>query len=195
MATVGSVRLRYSEADGEAETGLSLSSALDAVVPLLDQSGGTLVNVLGNSVCVGWNLSRAVHADAESSLQFVRRLRRNLSHYVQSAGFASGKVLYGDIGTRTQRFLTVAGSPVYTSWRLAETAAKTGRLCLYASPPGKGLPAALRCQLMEAQDAELGVYELLDDMLSLGSSIASPDRSLSPLARSIPHSSLRNFEL
>ena len=100
-----------------------------ALMVALDQGGGALVSLLGSRVCVGWNLTRATQAHAKNAVRFVQRLHDGTS--VAGAGRASGPVEHGDVGTRTQRFMTVMGPSVHRSWTLCEEAVDEGRVCLH----------------------------------------------------------------
>ena len=118
----------------------SMSFALSTTLVTLDQSGGMLVTLLGNCVCVGWNLSRALPAHMENAIRFAQRM---LSTGIGGAGLVTGTVHYGSVGARTQRFVTVMGDTVRRAWRLCEEAVTEGGLCLYEPPEGKTLPSAL----------------------------------------------------
>ena len=119
----------------------SFSFGLERLSVSLDQSGGTLLSVLGSHVCVGWNLGRASPSHAEGAVNFLTRIQR--FHDIKAwIGLASGLVQYGDVGTRTQRFLTVTGPTVSKSWWLCSTAQQSELAYLFAPPEGP-LPKAL----------------------------------------------------
>ena len=138
-ATLGVVELLVGE-DGHAHTLHNMSAGLSILTVSLDQSGGTLVSVLGNCVCIGWNLTRASSAHMEAALRFAQRVQD--SSHVSGAGFVSGVVQHGDVGARKQRFVTVMGSTVRRSWTLCEEAVRCGNVCLYELPSG-ALPKSL----------------------------------------------------
>ena len=118
-------------------TGASrISSCLEAAVPLLQQSHGTLVSLLGEHLVTGWNLTQPVPLHAENAVQFVRRVLRVPLCERLTAGLASGTVYHGDVGTRSQRFLTVAGPALTTSLHVWRTACDAGQRFLYT--PGEG---------------------------------------------------------
>ena len=118
-------------------TGASrISSCLEAAVPLLKQSHGTLVSLLGEHLVTGWNLTQPVPLHAENAVQFVRRVLRVPLCEGLTAGLASGTVYHGDVGTRSQRFLTVAGPALTTSLHVWRTARDAGQRFLYT--PGEG---------------------------------------------------------
>ena len=162
-ATVGVVSFAAVEDSASANT---ISDCLEAVVPLLQKSRGTLVSLLGEHVFTGWNLSQAVPVHAENAVHFVRRaLRVPLAEHM-TAGLATGTVYHGDVGTRSQRFMTVAGPAVSTSLLVWRTARKVGHRFLYT--PGAGavpdgaLQAALQASTLALRcSATLGaLYEL-----------------------------------
>ena len=47
-----------------------MSSRLTTLTTALEQSGGSLVTLLGNCVCVGWNVSRSASAHMENAIRF-----------------------------------------------------------------------------------------------------------------------------
>ena len=153
-ATIGVVQVSVNSPDhGSALHDMNIGIA--ALTVALDQSGGALVSLLGSRVCVGWNLTRATQAHAENAVRFVQRLHDGTS--VAGAGLASGPVEHGDVGTRTQRFMTVMGPSVHRSWTLCEEAVDEGKVCLYEPPQGTALPASLAGALHPSRHP--GVYE------------------------------------
>eukprot|EP01061_Rhynchopus_euleeides_P036244 TRINITY_DN6110_c0_g1_i15.p1 TRINITY_DN6110_c0_g1~~TRINITY_DN6110_c0_g1_i15.p1 ORF type:complete len:211 (+),score=24.01 TRINITY_DN6110_c0_g1_i15:90-635(+) len=113
-----------------------ISDCLEAVMPLLHQSRGTLVSLLGERLFTEWNLVQPVPVHAENAVQFVRRVLRVPLCEDLTAGLASGTVYHGDVGTRSQRFLTVAGVGVATCMHVWRTARDAGQRFLYT--PGEG---------------------------------------------------------
>ena len=91
-----------------------MSSRLTTLTTALEQSGGSLVTLLGNCVCVGWNVSRSAPAHMENAIRFVQRM--SVKSALNGAGLASGLVQHGDVGARSQRFVTVMGDVVRRSW-------------------------------------------------------------------------------
>ena len=111
-----------------------MSSGLTTLTIALEQSGGSLVTLLGNCVCVGWNVSRSAPAHMENAIRFVQRM--SVKSALNGAGLASGPVQHGDVGSRRQRFVTVMGDVVRRSWALCEEAVRDGVVCLYEPPDG-----------------------------------------------------------
>ena len=119
----------------------SMSTALSILTIALDQSKGSLVTLLGNCVCVVWNVTRAAPAHMENAVRFAKRLRTKSA--LNGAGLVSGPVLHGDVGARTQRFVTVMGQSVRRSWTLCEEAVRDGVMCVCELPEGVTPPSAL----------------------------------------------------
>ena len=150
----------------------SMSSGLGPLSGLLDQSGGVLVTLLGNCVCVGWNLGRSTPSHMENAIRFAQRLQKTA--LFTGAGFVSGQVFQGDVGTNTQRFVTVIGRSVRRSWALCESAVEGGvgggvgalsagpvrGCCLYETPEGALLPPTLEGVLIPTQVE--GVYTVVN---------------------------------
>ena len=118
-----------------------MSFKLTTLTISLEQSGGSLVTLLGNCVCVGWNVSRSAPAHMENAIRFVQRM--SVKSALHGAGLASGPVQHGDVGARSQRFVTVMGDVVRRSWALCEEAVRDGVVCLYEPPEGTTLPSAV----------------------------------------------------
>ena len=133
-----------------------MSSGLTTLTIALEQSGGSLVTLLGNCVCVGWNVSRSAPAHMENAIRFVQRM--SVKSALNGAGLASGPVQHGDVGARSQRFVTVMGDVVRRSWALCEEAVRYGVVCLYEPPEGTTLPSALEDVLVQHK----GCYRVLE---------------------------------
>ena len=155
-ATIGTVHLTVQE-ECSPPALRHLSLALSILTVSLDQSGGTLVTLLGSRVCVGWNLIRPTPGHMENAVHFIQRLLGTA--VLSGAGLVTGSVQHGDVGARKQRFVTVMGQTVYRSWALCDTA-KEGRQCLYEPPLGTSLPAALKLALEDDRRTH-GVYRIL----------------------------------
>ena len=136
-ATVGTIEV-YTGDDSDAVL-RSISARLATLTVSLDQSRGTLVSLLSNRVCVGWNLTRPAPAHMENAVRFAQRILG--IDALDGAGLVSGPVQHGDVGARTQRFVTVVGQSVQRSWTLCDEAvnmvqgvgARRVSSCLYES--------------------------------------------------------------
>ena len=153
LGTVGVIELTTG-----ADAVANMNAGVAMLSVALDQSHGTLMTVLGNRLCVGWNVIRATPSHAESAVCFAARLSHSVPMF-GAAGIVSGTFQHGDVGSRTQRFLTVMGPVVTRSWALCEAAANEGRVCLYAPPEETALPASVARHL--AQHTILGAYPVL----------------------------------
>ena len=157
-----------------------MSSGLTTLTIALEQSGGSLVTLLGNCVCVGWNVSRSAPAHMENAIRFVQRM--SVKSALNGAGLSSGPVQHGDVGARSQRFVTVMGDVVRRSWALCEEAVRDGVVCLYEPPEGTTLPCALEDVLMQHK----GCYRVLeaqdnrecDSFQDMGGSVTPQNRHL-----------------
>ena len=119
----------------------TMNAGLATLTIALDQSGGSLVTLLGSCVCVGWNVTRSAPAHMENAVRFAQRMMAKTA-YFKGAGVVSGPVQHGDIGSHKQRFVTVLGRIVRRSWTLCEEAVREGGTCLY-EPDSTALPSAL----------------------------------------------------
>ena len=118
-----------------------MSASLSTLTVALDQSRGTLVTLLGNRVCVGWNLTRPSPAHMENAIHFAQRLQ--IVEALAGAGLVSGPIQHGDVGARKQRFVTVMGRSVHRSWALCDQAVRGGGLCLFEPPVDTVLPSSM----------------------------------------------------
>ena len=125
----------------------TMSAGLATLTITLDQSGGSLVTLLGSCVCVGWNVTRSAPAHMENAVRFAQRMMAKTA-YFKGAGVVSGPVQHGDIGSHKQRFVTVLGHIVRRSWTLCEEAVREGGTCLY-EPDSTTLPSALEDTLVQ----------------------------------------------
>ena len=144
--TVGVAQLAVGDV-GHNTAFAQMSFKLTTLTISLEQSGGSLVTLLGNCVCVGWNVSRSAPAHMENAIRFVQRM--SVKSALHGAGLASGPVQHGDVGARSQRFVTVMGDVVRRSWALCEEAVRDGVVCLYEPPEGTTLPSALEDVLVQ----------------------------------------------
>ena len=129
--------------------GVRLSSCLENLFPVLGVSGGGVVALLGNRVCVGWNLSRTAHSHAESALRFFQRTQSLTRQAAVCAGVATGPVHHGSVGNTTRRFFTVVGDAMLESWRLCDEISEEPGLVVYAPEPcGEQIPPSLRDYLL-----------------------------------------------
>ena len=152
-ATVGVVDVAVGD-EGSSVVLQSMSAGLSSLTVALDQSGGVLVTLLGSCVCVGWNLTRPTPSHMECAIHFAQRVQETSA--TNGTGLASGKVQHGDVGARTQRFVTVMGSVVRRSWALCEQAVQDRVPCLYEPPEGTALPSSLEHALTAT--SRRGVY-------------------------------------
>ena len=125
----------------------TMNAGLATLTITLDQSGGSLVTLLGSCVCVGWNVTRSAPAHMENAVRFAQRMMAKTA-YFKGAGVVSGPVQHGDIGSHKQRFVTVLGRIVRRSWTLCEEAVREGGTCLY-EPDSTTLPSALEDTLAQ----------------------------------------------
>ena len=135
-----------------------MSASLSTLTVALDQSRGTLVTLLGNRVCVGWNLTRSAPAHMENALRFGQNLL--VSDSLSGAALVSGRVQHGDVGARKQRFVTVMGRTVHRSWALCDEAVRGGGLCLFEPPVDTVLPLALEDVVVQIKSCA-DVYRVL----------------------------------
>ena len=135
-----------------------INAGLSTLTAVLDQSGGSLVTLLGNCVCVSWNVTRSAPAHMENAIRFAQRMGTTTA--LEGLGLASGPVQHGDVGARRQRFVTVMGTTVRRSWTLCEEAVHEG-VCLYEPPVGTVFPTSLASDL-ETDERRIGVYKVFE---------------------------------
>ena len=131
-----------------------VSAELGTLMVPLDQSKGILVALLGNWVCVAWNLARPAPAHMENAMHFAQRLRK------MASGMTTGPVQYGSVGARTQQFVTIMGQPVRRAWALCTEAVHEGGQCLYEPPESTVFPPTLQ-DVVVKDTSRPGVYKVL----------------------------------
>ena len=135
-----------------------VSSGLATLIISLDQSRGHLQTVLGSRVCVSWNVTRSAPAHMENAVRFAQRMLAK--GILNGAGFVTGPVQHGDVGARTQRFVTVMGGTVRRSWTLCAEAVRDHGVCLF-EPEGDTLPTSLH-NAVALYGGQTGVYYVLE---------------------------------
>ena len=157
-ATVGVVEADTGE-PGAPHSLQLMSATVSTLAVVLEETGGSLVSLLGNCVCVGWNLTRPSAAHCESAVGFAERLL--LLAVPVGMGLVSGTVQYGAVGMRTQRFLTVTGRSVGRSWTLCEEAAAAeGTVALYEADAAQfKIPSSIENMLVPYGNTP-GLYEV-----------------------------------
>ena len=144
--TVGVVDIEVGD-ESSLKSLYAMNAGLATLTIALEQSGGSLVTLLGSCVCVGWNVTRSAPAHMENAVRFAQRMMAKTA-YFKGAGVVSGPVQHGDIGSHKQRFVTVLGHIVRRSWTLCEEAVREGGTCLY-EPDSTTLPSALEDTLVQ----------------------------------------------
>ena len=134
----------------------SMNAALTSISVSLEQSSGSLITVLGSRVCVSWNVTRSAPAHMENAVRFAQRMLAKC--ILNGAGFVTGPVQHGDVGARTQRFVTVMGGTVRRSWTLCAEAVRDRGECLFVPLEGTAVPSALDSLLV--QDHSTGCYRV-----------------------------------
>ena len=122
-ATVGTVTQV-----AQSGTASGLNDFLQGAIMRLECSEGRVVSVYGSSLLVSWNAAYKCENHVENALRFGAHVDATCT-----VGLSTGKVLYGRVGTRTQRFLTVAGYAVTASELLCRLAKEVSRRCCFAS--------------------------------------------------------------
>ena len=74
----------------------TMNAGLATLTIALDQSGGSLVTLLGSCVCVGWNVTRSAPAHMENAVRFAQRMMAKTA-YFKGAGVVSGPVHTGTL--------------------------------------------------------------------------------------------------
>ena len=146
IGTVGVVDIEVGD-ESALKALYTMNAGLATLTIALEQSGGSLVTLLGSCVCVGWNVTRSAPAHMENAVRFAQRMMAKTA-YFKGAGVVSGPVQHGDIGSHKQRFVTVLGHIVRRSWTLCEEAVREGGTCLY-EPDSTTLPSALEDTLVQ----------------------------------------------
>ena len=133
----------------------TLGNELSHLTYLLERAEGTVVSLLGNCACVGWNLVRVNPTHLEHAVLFAQQI----SGTSLGAGFVSGPMQHGEVRAQKQRYVTVIGGAVGRCWTLCEEAAGEGGGVCLCEPHGGVMPAAVSDAL--TPDERPGVYRVV----------------------------------
>ncbi|KAJ9470023.1 putative ammonium transporter 1 member 5 [Diplonema papillatum] len=143
VATTGRVEAEYDcTFDGNPEESVSMvNEALSRVLNCLDRTDGTVIALIGMSLACGWNTTKKTPLHLDNALRFVGMLYTAQARLNEGdttsrrfyVGITTGTVLVGNVGTQSQRFVSVIGPSVKLSGCLAFTARDIDIFCLCAT--------------------------------------------------------------
>ncbi|KAJ9466538.1 Adenylate cyclase [Diplonema papillatum] len=81
---------------------------------------GAVLILCGNNLLLAWNTAKTCRMHATAALQFAAELRRLCRPAIVNVGVATGLVHYGNVGTVSKRFSTVAGRTVTVAMLASE---------------------------------------------------------------------------
>ena len=104
---------------------------LKAAIEAASQTDGVLGNVTGKTLTVVWNGSKQCKLHTTSALRFASQLQCRISS-ISRIGIGTGSLLYGNVGTNTQRFATAFGRPLEAAEAAADMAQSLGTFAVIA---------------------------------------------------------------
>ena len=93
-------------------------------------SDGVVGNVTGRTLTVVWNATKKCLRHSTTAATFAEELRK-LKDFLQ-VGLATGQMLHGNVGSKTNRFATTFGMPLEAAEAMTDHARMFGVYCLYA---------------------------------------------------------------
>ena len=114
----------------------TVNEALSKVVSCVERSEGTIISLLSCTVYSGWGTSKACTTPLEASHRYLRILQLSVGGMRKfSIGIAAGRAHFGNVGSLSQKFITVLSPAVGLAGRLCSAAAEVGVYCLHAALP------------------------------------------------------------
>eukprot|EP01059_Diplonema_ambulator_P033485 TRINITY_DN7024_c0_g1_i2.p1 TRINITY_DN7024_c0_g1~~TRINITY_DN7024_c0_g1_i2.p1 ORF type:complete len:716 (+),score=207.81 TRINITY_DN7024_c0_g1_i2:37-2184(+) len=113
-----------------------MNNLLNKVATSSERTHGTIVSLQGSRVAVCWNGAKPCASHIESSFVFVRLVGVSTGLAFSSEcnmGLCTAPTIYGAVGGRRQKFMTVLGTSIDVASRLSSEARASHALCLYAS--------------------------------------------------------------
>eukprot|EP01059_Diplonema_ambulator_P009316 TRINITY_DN1915_c0_g2_i3.p1 TRINITY_DN1915_c0_g2~~TRINITY_DN1915_c0_g2_i3.p1 ORF type:complete len:1034 (+),score=111.96 TRINITY_DN1915_c0_g2_i3:36-3104(+) len=150
-----------------------------AAVESAYSTDGSVGSLTGDSLNVYWNCggSKNVTLHLTHGLRFSADLERRVGLGAMTVGVGTGKVQYGNVGTRKSRFQAVFGLPVELAGVSAELAENLCAFCVVSDSTAKGITTTDptlngfmrivdRWRLVPPHDLTVTFYHLLSDCLS-----------------------------
>ncbi|KAJ9463123.1 Adenylate cyclase [Diplonema papillatum] len=142
VATVAHLNLRCGQGTAGAPASRVADTLNELLVTVLEGSErhhGLLISATGSSIILSWNAGRQCAAHVVQSVSFVSFLYESAAKYpwlpCLTTGLATGRVLYGSMGSARQRFVSTIGTPIELGRCLSEAAARLNCACLLAGVP------------------------------------------------------------
>eukprot|EP01059_Diplonema_ambulator_P002355 TRINITY_DN12013_c0_g1_i1.p1 TRINITY_DN12013_c0_g1~~TRINITY_DN12013_c0_g1_i1.p1 ORF type:complete len:1041 (+),score=333.58 TRINITY_DN12013_c0_g1_i1:72-3125(+) len=129
MGTVAVCRLNRCEDKKVFE---ACNTMVRAATEMAFTTDGTLGSVTGDTLTVLWNCGKPCTLHIMSALRFAADLDRRIGKSVMHVGVATGKLMHGNVGTRTTRFNTVFGLPLEIAEVALEYAMHLEAFCVVA---------------------------------------------------------------
>ena len=99
-------------------------------------SDGVVGNVTGATLSVVWNAAKKCLRHSTAAVTFAEELRKTKD--LLQVGLATGQMLHGNVGSKTNRFATTFGMPLEAAEAMTDHARMFGVYCLYADCTAEG---------------------------------------------------------
>ena len=140
-ASVGHIRLGFTECvSGIAEPHHPVNTVISGVLLGSERTEGSVISLHSNTVIIGWNTMHRCSSHLQAAVRFAGLVHKTLGgndHGIKAhIGIGTSNILYGKVGTRDHKFVTVIGECVEMSERIVTTAKELGVFALSCSLPG-----------------------------------------------------------
>eukprot|EP01061_Rhynchopus_euleeides_P028573 TRINITY_DN4659_c0_g2_i1.p1 TRINITY_DN4659_c0_g2~~TRINITY_DN4659_c0_g2_i1.p1 ORF type:complete len:935 (+),score=347.96 TRINITY_DN4659_c0_g2_i1:55-2805(+) len=140
-ASVGHIRLGFTQVvGGLTEPHQPVNAAISTVLLSSERTEGSVVSLHSNTVIVGWNTMHRCANHLQSAVRFAGLLHKgmegNENGIKAHIGIGTSNALFGKVGTRDHKFVTVIGECVEMSERIVTTAKELGVFAMSCSLRG-----------------------------------------------------------
>ena len=140
-ATVAHVKFSFTDVINSAkEPHVCINAVICATLVSSERTEGSVLSLHSNSILIGWNTGNRCSSHQQAALRFIglslKTLEGNESNITGNIGIATGNVLYGKVGTRDQKFVTVIGECVEIAEEVVQISSDIGAFASATSLPG-----------------------------------------------------------
>ena len=142
--TVGHIRVSFTESirsSAMSDVHLGVNTLLSQIIVSCERSDGTVLSLHSNSVILGWNCAHRCSSHQQASLRMASLVSKALEisdcELVGHFGIATSAALYGKVGTKDHKFITVIGDCVEAAETAVTLAQESEAFCATVSLPGQ----------------------------------------------------------
>eukprot|EP01061_Rhynchopus_euleeides_P046173 TRINITY_DN8666_c0_g2_i1.p1 TRINITY_DN8666_c0_g2~~TRINITY_DN8666_c0_g2_i1.p1 ORF type:complete len:995 (+),score=284.06 TRINITY_DN8666_c0_g2_i1:314-2986(+) len=140
-ATVAHIRIGFTDlVSNVREPHVTVNNLICAVIVANERTEGSIISLHSNSVVIGWNTGHRCSSHQQAALRFSGLALKTFDGHETGVkahiGIATGNALYGKVGSRGQKFVTVIGFCVEVAEEVVILASGLSVFAAAASLPG-----------------------------------------------------------